>query len=101
MDKQELKYQIAIQTGVVRMVSNHRHEHHHRYWEELAKLQKLEEQLFDLGVDKQIYLCYYGDNDSVSMTWFVIIDLRMVCGECHRLKNEDQYLIHTFPRLSF
>lgn len=45
MSKQELKFQIAIQTGVVAMVSNHWHEHHHRYWDELAKLQKLEEQL--------------------------------------------------------
>ena len=45
MTKQELKFQIAIQTGVVRMVSNHWHEHHHSYWEELTKLQKLQAQL--------------------------------------------------------
>ena len=45
MTKQELKFQITIQTGVVCMVSNQRHEHHHTYWEELTKLQKLEEQL--------------------------------------------------------
>ena len=45
MDKQELKFQIAIQIGVVAMVSNRWHEHHHRYQDELAKLQKLEEQL--------------------------------------------------------
>ena len=45
ISQQELKYQIAIQTGVVAMVSNPWHEHRDNYWDEKTKLQELQAQL--------------------------------------------------------